>query len=75
MSVHLRVYAELNDLVRPDKQFTVMRRPFRPHQTVKDVIEAAGIPHTETDLVLVNGYSVDFGHRPRHGDRITAYRC
>ena len=61
MSVHLRVYAELNDFVRPDKQFTVMRRPFRPHQTVKDVIEAASIPHTEADLVLVNGESVDFG--------------
>ena len=40
--------------------------------TVKDVVEAAGIPHTEVDL-LVNGESVDFDHRPRHGDRIIAY--
>jgi uncharacterized protein with PIN domain len=73
MSVHLRVYAELNDFVKPDEQYTVLRRLFRPHQTVKDVVEAAGIPHTEVDLVLVNGESVDFDHRPRHGDRITAY--
>ena len=73
MSVDLRVYAELNDLVKPDEQYTVLRRPFRPHQTVKDVVEAAGIPHTEVDLVLVNGESVDFDHRPRQGDRITAY--
>ena len=73
MSVDLRVYAELNDFVKPDEQYTVLRRPFRPHQTVKDVVEAAGIPHTEVDLVLVNGESVDFDHRPRHGDRITAY--
>ena len=73
MSVDLRVYAELNDFVKPDEQYTVMRRPFQPHQTVKDVVEAAGIPHTEVDLVLINGESVDFDHRPRHGDRITAY--
>src|SRR5262249_40430210 len=45
----------------------------RPHQTVKDVIEAAGIPHTEVDLVLVDGHPVTFGRRPDDGDRITAY--
>ena len=73
MSVDLRVYAELNDLVKPDAQYTVLRRPFQPHQTVKDVVEAAGIPHTEVDLVLINGESVGFDHRPRQGDRITAY--
>jgi len=40
---------------------------------VKDVVEAAGIPHTEVDLILVNGESVDFGHRPQPGDRLAAY--
>ena len=32
MSVHLRVDAELNDLVKPDEHDTVLRSPFRPHQ-------------------------------------------
>ncbi|WP_330230138.1 Mut7-C ubiquitin/RNAse domain-containing protein [Nocardia sp. NBC_00508] len=73
MSVDIRVYAELNDFLRPDERYLVLRRPFRPHQTVKDLIEAAGIPHTEIDLVLVNGQPVDFDHRPRFGDRISAY--
>jgi uncharacterized protein len=50
-----------------------VRRLFRPHQTVKDVLEAMGIPHTEVDLILVNGDPADFGHRPTAGDRITAY--
>ena len=27
MSVHLRVYAELNDFVKPDEQYTVLRCP------------------------------------------------
>ncbi|MGY2027733.1 Mut7-C RNAse domain-containing protein [Nocardia gipuzkoensis] len=73
MIVELRVYAELNDFLRPDERYTVLRRPFRPHQTVKDVIEAAGIPHTEVDLVLVDGHPVDFDHQPPIGGRVTAY--
>ncbi|WP_063049177.1 Mut7-C RNAse domain-containing protein [Nocardia arthritidis] len=73
MSVDLRVYAELNDFLRPGERYTVLRRPYRPHQTVKDVIEAAGVPHTEVDLVLVDGRPVRFDHHPRPGGRITAY--
>jgi uncharacterized protein with PIN domain len=71
--VELRAYAELNDFLHPDVRYTTQLRPFRPHQTVKDVVEAAGIPHTEIDLILVNGESVHFGHRPHSGDRIAAY--
>jgi len=71
--VELRVYAELNDFLPPEVRGVTMRRPFRPHQTVKDVIEAAGIPHTEVDLVVVAGEPVNFSHRPTSGDRIAAY--
>lgn len=73
MSIDIRVYAELNDFLRPDERYTVLRRPFRAHQTVKDVLEAVGVPHTEVDLVLVDGHPVDFAHRPETGARITAY--
>ncbi|MGW4120612.1 Mut7-C RNAse domain-containing protein [Nocardia sp. NPDC004711] len=72
-SVQLRVYAELNDFLHQDVRYTAQPRPIRPHQTVKDVVEAAGIPHTEVDLILVNGESVGFGHHPQPGDRLVAY--
>ncbi|WP_416561949.1 Mut7-C RNAse domain-containing protein [Nocardia testacea] len=71
--VELRVYAELNDFLPPRSRFSALRRPVRPHQTVKDVVEAAGIPHTEIDLLLVNGESVGFGHHPGPGDRLAVY--
>ena len=58
--VELRVYAELNDFLHPDARYAAQLRPFRTHQTVKDVVEAAGIPHTEIDLILVNGESATF---------------
>ncbi|NEW27434.1 Mut7-C RNAse domain-containing protein [Nocardia cyriacigeorgica] len=71
--VELRVYAELNDFLPAPARHRMLWRPVRPHQTVKDVVEAAGVPHTEIDLLLVNGESADFGHRPRPGDRLAVY--
>lgn len=71
--VDVRAYAELNDFLEPGSRGVTARRPFRPHQTVKDVLEAMGIPHTEVDLILVNGAPVDFAYRPAVGDRIAAY--
>jgi uncharacterized protein len=71
--VNVRAYAELNDFLGPESRGVTVRRPFRPHQTVKDVLEAMGIPHTEVDLILVNGNAEDFAHRPTSGDRIAAY--
>lgn len=71
--VEVRCYAELNDFVGAAARGVTMRRPFRAHQTVKDVLEAMGIPHTEVDLILVNGASAGFTDRPAPGDRIAAY--
>lgn len=71
--VDLRVYAELNDFLGPGDRGTTMHRPFRPHQTIKDVIETAGIPHTEVDLVVVDGEPVGFSHRPQPGARLAVY--
>jgi uncharacterized protein len=71
--VDVRAYAELNDFLEPQSRGVTVRRPFRPHQTVKDVLEAMGIPHTEVDLILVNGEPQGFSYRPTVGDRIAAY--
>ncbi|HTQ20759.1 Mut7-C RNAse domain-containing protein [Mycobacterium sp.] len=71
--VEVRAYAELNDFVDPRSRGLTVRRSFRSHQTVKDVLEAMGIPHTEVDLILVNGEPAAFEHRPTAGDRIAAY--
>jgi uncharacterized protein with PIN domain len=71
--VNVRAYAELNDFLGPESRGLTVRRPFRAHQTVKDVLEAMGIPHTEVDLILVKGDPEDFTHRPTVGDRIAVY--
>jgi uncharacterized protein with PIN domain len=71
--VEVRVYAELNDFLPAESRGVTLRRPFRPHQTVKDVVEAMGVPHTEVDVILVNGDPQDFAWRPAFGDRIAGY--
>jgi len=72
-SVEVRVYAELNDFLPPDRRFETFRQPLGLRQTVKDLIEATGIPHTEVDAIIANGTSVGFDHRPSHDDLIGVY--
>ena len=69
----LRFYGELNDLLPPAMRCRTLRRWFDGPASVKDVIESCGIPHTEVDVVLVNGTPVDFACPVSDGDRVTAY--
>lgn len=69
----LRFYAELNDFLPYHRRQVEFIYPCQEFAAVKDTIEAAGIPHTEVDLILVNGVSVDFRHPLRDGDRVSVY--
>ena len=40
---------------------------------MKDCVESFGVPHTEVDLLLVNGHPVDFSYPVRDGDRVSVY--
>jgi uncharacterized protein with PIN domain len=71
--VSLRFYAELNDFLPPRKRQVTYPQALNDHAAVKDVIEAQGVPHTEVDLILVNGESVDFSYQVQDGDRISVY--
>jgi len=74
MSVaNFRFYAELNDFLAPERRFTEFPYSFLDVATVKDRIESFGVPHTEVDLILANGRSVDFTYRVQDRDRISVY--
>lgn len=72
-SAVFRFYAELNDFLAPGQRQRVVTREFELPGSVKDMIESFGVPHTEVDLVLANGESVDFGYQVRGGDTISVY--
>jgi len=69
----LRFYAELKDFLPRDLRSGTVVRAFDVPGSVKDMIEACGVPHTEVDLVIANGRSVDFSYRVVGGDRIAVY--
>ena len=73
LTVTMRFYEELNDFITdhpPKKDFS---HSFRDKRTVKDLIESLGVPHTEVDLILVNGTSEGFDYMVKDGDRISVY--
>jgi len=68
-----RFYAELNDFLSPQHQKIAFKHVYKGRVSVKDLIESLGVPHTEIDLILVNGESVDFSYHVHHEDQIGVY--
>ena len=73
IKVFVRFYEELNDFIRADWRKRQIERQLGHRTTTKDLIESFGVPHTEVDLILVNGVSVDVAHRVDDGDIISVY--
>jgi uncharacterized protein with PIN domain len=68
-----RFYAELNDHLPPEQQYTTVERTFLTPGAVKDMIESFGVPHSEVDLITANGQPVGFSYLVQNGDRIAVY--
>lgn len=68
-----RFYEELNDFLPKHRRKTSFEADFKGKRSIKDMIEALGVPHTEIDLLLVNRKSVDFNYILQDGDRISVY--
>jgi uncharacterized protein with PIN domain len=69
----MRFYAELNDFLPEHRRQRDFTYGFTGTPSVKDTIEAIGVPHTEVDVILVDGKSVDFNHRLEGGERLAVY--
>jgi uncharacterized protein with PIN domain len=68
-----RFYEELNDFLPPERRRCEFSVPCARAATTKHMIEALGVPHTEVELILVNGVSVGFDRPVADGDRISVY--
>ncbi len=73
VTARFRFYEELNDFLAPERRKREFDYVCARAATVKNAIEALGVPHTEVELILVNGESVDFTCRIRDGDRVSVY--
>ncbi len=68
-----RFYEELNDFLPEEKRKTTILYNFDGNPSIKDAIEAQGIPHTEIDMIIVNEESVGFDYHLKNGDHVGVY--
>jgi hypothetical protein len=68
-----RFHGELNDFLPTNRREYAFPHRFLLPASVKDMIEALGVPHTEVDIILVKDGPVDFGYLVQDGDSISAY--
>ena len=71
--VTFRFYEELNEFLPRERRKCSFEYACSERATVKHAIEALGVPHTEVDIILVNGRSADFSYVVQVGDRISVY--
>jgi uncharacterized protein with PIN domain len=70
---YFRFYEELNDFLPSQKRKELFQYSFSGNPSVKDAIEAIGVPHVEVDLILVNSLPVDFSYILKNEDYVSVY--
>ncbi len=69
----LRFYEELNDFLPPRRRKRDIALTFDAPAPARHLIETLGVPHTEVELLLRNGESVDLEAPVKDGDRLAVY--
>jgi hypothetical protein len=68
-----RFFEELNDFLSDERYKNTFPYEFKGNPSIKDTVEAIGVPHTEIDLILVDGESVDFNYKMCGGEHVSVY--
>lgn len=69
-----RFYADLNDFLPVQyRQKSFSYPAYDGTQSIKHLIESIGVPHTEAELIMVNGEFIDFTYLVQAGDQISVY--
>jgi uncharacterized protein with PIN domain len=69
----VRCYGELNDFLPPERRHRAFPVQCSTPRSVKDILEAVGVPHTELRFVLVDGEPAALPHVVRGDCRLAAY--
>jgi uncharacterized protein with PIN domain len=73
VTANFRFYEELNDFIARERRGRTFAVACARAATTKHMIEALGVPHTEVELILVNGESSGFDRLLEDGDRVAVY--
>lgn len=70
-----RFYAELNCFLAPSLRGRRFVHECARDASVKHMVEALGVPHTEIECIIVNGSAVTFSYRLEEDDEVDVYPC
>jgi len=70
---HFHFHRELRDFFADRGTAISVKYDFDGKPSVKDAIEAIGVPHTEVDSIVVNGTPAGFGYHLGDGDAVSVY--
>ena len=73
IKIYVRFYEELNDFIPKHLCKKILEKELLLPTTVKDLVESFTVPHTEVDLILVNGQSVSFDYKIADQDSVSVY--
>jgi len=72
-TVHVRFYGDLNIFLKPRQRHKGFAHTVKGRPSIKDTVEALGVPHTQIDALLVNGRPVNFDYQLKGKERIRVY--
>ena len=70
--VYLRFFGELNQFFEKENQ-RVRTIKYKDRQTIKDILEGIGVPHTEVYFLLKENQPISFNYLVENGDFISVY--
>ncbi len=73
MQLLLQFHDDLTFFLSANSRKQPICRPLHEKTSIKDVIEACGVPHTEVDLILCDGSPVGFSHQLTDDVEIDVY--
>ena len=72
-AVTFAFHGDLSLFLKRGDRAQPVRRILGEKTSIKDAIEACGVPHTEVDLIACDGLAVDFAHQLTRGADVDVY--
>lgn len=73
LSIHIRFWGGLNRFIETRRRYRRFRHRLKGRPSIKDTVEALGVPHTEIARLTVSGRPVSFDFQLRDGADINVY--
>ena len=72
-TARFRFYGQLNDFMPPARKGKFFSHTVKGGPSVKDTVEALGVPHTEIDALFAGDKNIRFSYQLKDGEKITAF--